>query len=167
MARSPGTRTRKRRPTSNRKSRTVSARAKTRRSEDDLQARIFKVFAEQADSLWSDLTEQCRQFADAFNRELGANELQIEADDTMLRAAYPKGDAELFFRLDKGERYLQCWLNTGCAAYGSCATDQPPVGLTVTGGALHFALRGEIVSDEQLAIAMMTRLTTGDEGEHA
>ena len=129
---------------------------------------MFQVFADQADALWSRLAEQCRQFADAFNNQLGAHELHVEADATTLRAAYPKADAELFVKLDKTERYLQCWLNTGCATYGSCLTHQRPVGLTVTENALRFVLGGEIVSDEHLAIALLTQLTSGaDEQENS
>ena len=145
---------------SKRTSRTTSSRGKPRRKQDDLQQRVFQVFAEQADSLWSRLADQCRQFADGFNKQLGAAELMVETDATTLRAAYPKGDAELFVKLDRTERYVQCWLNTGCATYGSCCTDQPPVGMTVRGNALHFAFGGEIVSDEHLAITLLTRLTS-------
>jgi hypothetical protein len=139
-----------------------SSRAKPRRRRPDLQERVFQVFAEQVDSLWSGLTDQCRQFADGFNNELGGTELRLEADETTLRAAYPRGDAELFVTLDRSERYLQCWLNTGCATYGTCLTNQTPVGLTVKDDALRLMLAGEVVSDEQLAITLLTQLTSGD-----
>ncbi len=146
-------------------SRTTSSRVKPRRKQPDLQERIFQVFAEQADSLWSRLADQCRQFADGFNDKLGAPELQVEADATTLRAAYPRAEAELFLKLDKTERYLECWLNSGCATDGSCATCQRPVGLTVRGNTLQFALGGEVVSDERLAITLLTQLTSGDSEE--
>ena len=48
-----------------------AARARKRRKSPDLQAQVFRVFADQADSLWRGFTDQCRQFADGFNAHLG------------------------------------------------------------------------------------------------
>jgi hypothetical protein len=127
-----------------------------------MQQRTFQIFAEQADSLWSRLTDQCRQFAYGFNQAVGAPALEVQAEPDTLRVAYPRGDAELFLRLDKAERYVQAWLNTGCATYGHCLTDQLPVGLTVNGSELQFALRGDTASDERVAVTLLTQLTTGN-----
>jgi hypothetical protein len=138
------------------------SRRKPSRKPIDLQERTFQVFAEQADSLWSGLTDQCRQFADGFNQAIGAPALQVQAEPTTLRVTYPRGDAELFFQLDKAERYLQAWLNTGCATYGTCLTDALPVGLTVRGSELQFAFRGDVASDEHLAVTLLTQLTSGN-----
>src|SRR5688572_28794103 len=143
------------------KRRTKSSRGKPRRKQDDMQARAFQAFAEQADSLWSRLADQCRQFADGFNHRLGSAELKIEADASSLRAAYPKADAELVVTLDRSERYVQCRMNSGCST-GACNTDQPPVGMTVRGHVLHWAFAGDVVSDERLAITLLTELTRGD-----
>jgi hypothetical protein len=141
--------------------RAVSSRhRKSSRKEPDLQERTFQVFAEQADPLWTGLTHQCREFADGFNKALGAQELHVEAAPTTLRVAYPKGDAELFFQLDRAERYLQVRLNTECID-GSCLSDQPSVGLTVNGNQLQFVLAGDIVSEERLAVTLLTQLTSG------
>jgi hypothetical protein len=133
-----------------------------RRKRPDLQEHVFQVFAEQADSLWSGFAHQCRQFAEGFNNQVGAPELNLEADATTLRAAYPKGDAELLVTLDKTERYVQCWMNTGCGTEGCCSTNQPPVGMTVRDNALHFAFGGEVVTAEHLAITLLTQLTNGN-----
>ena len=149
------------RPKSRLRARTKPARARPR-PKADLQARVFRVFARQADSLWSGFADQCRQFADGFNTQFGAPELTIEADATTLRAAYPKGDAELVVTLDKGERYVQCWINCGCDTHGNCSTNQQPVGMTVRGDVLHFAYGGDVVSDERLAIQLLTQLTNGN-----
>jgi hypothetical protein len=127
---------------------------------------VFRVFAEQADSLWSRFANQCRQFAEGFNTQLGAPALKVEADATTLRAAYPKGEAELVVTLDKAERYVECWVNSACGAEGGCSTNQP-VGMTVRDNALHFAFGGEIVTDEHLAITLLTQLTNGNFGEEA
>jgi hypothetical protein len=75
--------------------------------------------------------------------------------------AYPRADAELVFQLDKAERYLQLWVNTDCAASGQCLADQPSVGLTVNGNELQFVLAGEVISDERLAVRLLTQLTGG------
>ena len=156
----------KRRTTSTKKTRAVSAsRRKPTRKPLDLQKRAFQVFAKQVDPLWSGLTRNCREFADGFNNALGAEELHVEAAPDTLRVAYPRADAELTFQLDKAERFLQVWLNTDCAASGNCLTDQPAVGLTVNGGELQFVLAGEVISDERLAVRLLTQLTSGNSGQ--
>jgi hypothetical protein len=154
--------------TSKRQRRAVSpsARASARRA-PDLQARAYQVFAEQADSLWNDLADQCRQFANGFNQALGSRELHVEAEGTTLLVAYPRAEAVLRVALDKTERYVQATLDTGCAARGTCAADQPVVGLTVNGNDLRFVLAGEVVSNERLVVALLTKLTSGtpEEGQ--
>jgi hypothetical protein len=132
-----------------------------RKRPPDLQERMLQVFEEQADSLWSGFADQCRQFAEGFNHQLGGPELKVDADATTLRAVYPKGEAELFLTLDKAERYVQCWVNAGCGAEACCSPNQLPVGMTVRDDALHFAFGGEVVSDEYLAITLLTQLTSG------
>jgi hypothetical protein len=119
------------------------------------------VFAEQADSLWNGLADQCRQFAYGFNQAVGVPALHVLAEPTRLRVAYPQADAELLFQFDKTERYVQAWMNTGCATYGSCQADLLPVGLTVRGQELRFALRGDVTSDERLAVTLLKQLTSG------
>jgi len=160
--RRPDTKKGNRRGRSKPKSRTVSStRRRSSRKPLDLQAQVFKAFAEQVDSLWGGLAEQCRQFADGFNRAVEAPALMVQAEPTSLRVAYPRADAELFVQLDRDERLLQAWMNTGCATYGSCLTDQLPVGLTVRDSRLHFAMTGEVISDEHLAVTLLTQLTAG------
>ena len=154
--------------TSKRKRRTVSPSVRKSARVPDLQARAYQVFAEQADPLWSDLTDQCRQFAHGFNQALGSTELHVNTEGTTLLVAYPRAEAVLRVALDKGERYVQATLDTGCAARGTCAADQPVVGLTVNGNDLRFVLAGEIVSNEQLAVELLTKLTRGtSEGEQS
>jgi hypothetical protein len=144
-----------------RKTRAAATRKRRSRKPIDLQQHAFQVFAEQADSLWARLSDQCRQFAEGFNRALGIPALQVQADPSTVRVGYSQSDAELFLQLDRTERYLQAWVNTGCATYGTCLTDRLPVGLTVNGNELQFVLGGDIVSDERLAVALLTQLTTG------
>jgi hypothetical protein len=152
----------RRQSTSNRKRRAISSGGKSSRKAPDLQERAYQVFAVQAEPLWDDLTDQCRQFAEGFNNALGSRELHVEAVGTTLRVTYPRAEAELRVALDKAERFVQATLDTGCAARGSCAIDQPVVGLTVSGNDLRFVLAGDVVSTEQLAVALLTKLTSGD-----
>jgi len=141
------------------------SRGKSSRKGPDIQERAYRVFAEQAEPLWNDLTYQCQQFADGFNKALGASALHVQAAPTRLRVAYPRAEIALVVELDKAERYVQATLDTGCAARGYCLTDQPAVGLTVNGNELRFVLAGEVVSNEQLAVALLTKLTSGTSGE--
>ena len=159
----------RRRTASTRKRGAVSSsRRKSSRGGPDLQRRAYQVFAEQAVPLWNDLTYQCEQFAAGFNQALGSDELHVEAAGTTIRVAYPRADAVLSVALDKAERYVQATLDNGCADRGSCAADQPAVGLTVNGNDLRFVLAGEIVSNEQLAVELLTKLTRGtSEGEQS
>jgi hypothetical protein len=139
---------------------TSSSRGRSAPKRPDLQERAFQVFAEQADPLWTDLTDQCRQFAEGFNRALGGRELHVQAAPTTLRVTYPRADAELLVELDKAERYVQATLNTGGVTDGSCPACQPAVGLTVNGDELQFVLSGEVISNERLAVALLTQLTS-------
>ena len=165
MALKRRSRTQHRRSTPKQKAKRAGDRRTKRHKRPDLQARVFRVFAAQADSLWSGFADQCRQFAEGFNDQLGTTELIVEADATTVRATYPKGERELLVTLDKAERYVQCWVNTGCGTEGCCGTSQPPVGMMVRDNALHFAFGGEAVTDERLAIALLTQLTSGNAAE--
>src|SRR5689334_6275877 len=73
---------------------------------DDLQRKVLQAFEEQADSLWSQLTGHCREFADGFNRAVGAPVLMVEADQATLRVTYPRAETELLMQLDKSDRVL-------------------------------------------------------------
>ena len=57
---------------------------------------------------------------------------------------------------------MECWINCGCDTHGNCSTNQQPVGMTVRGDSLHFAYAGDVVSDERLAIQLLTQLTNGN-----
>jgi hypothetical protein len=154
-------RPRRRAATSRSRQRAVATRRRRSRKPVDIQKHAFQVFAEQADSLWNGLTEQCRQFAGGFNGAAGTTALHVHADPNSVRVEYPQIDAQLCFQLDRSERYLQVWVNSGCATYGTCLTDLLPVGLTVNGDELQFVLGGDVVSDERLVVRLLTQLTTG------
>gem|GEM_PF-5375559 len=53
-------------------------------------------------------------------------------------------------------------MRTGCTNFGSCITDQAPVGLTILDGQLRLLFRGEAVSEEELAVRVLTDLLEPD-----
>jgi hypothetical protein len=120
------------------------------------------VFAEQADSLWSRLAEECRQFAEGFNEALGSRGLEVHADRETLQVAYPQAEIELLMELDKSERYIQASFNSGPPSARSRFTDPLSVGLTVSGNQLRFVLGGDVVSEEHVAVTLLTQLTSGN-----
>ena len=124
--------------------------------------RAFDVFDQQIDPLWDRLTNECRHFAQGFNQEMGARQLLVESIDAGLMVRLTTDGAEAFFQLDRTGRHVSVVMRTGCANFGSCITDQAPVGLTILGGQLRFLLRGEAVSEEELAVKILTDLLEAD-----
>ncbi len=53
-------------------------------------------------------------------------------------------------------------MTTGCTNFGSCITDQAPVGMTILSGQLRFLFRGQAVSEEELAVKILTDLLEAD-----
>ena len=138
------------------------SRRKPSRKPLDVQQQVFRVFAEQADSLWNGLTDQCRQFAYGFNQAVGAPALQVLAEPTMLRVAYPQADAELLFQFDKTERYVQAWMNIGMRDLwqlpGRSVAGRTHRQREASSGS---RCRGDVASDEHLAVTLLKQLTSG------
>jgi len=124
--------------------------------------RAFDVFDRQIDSLWDRLTNECRHFAQGFNQEMGAHQLLVERIDAGLMVRLTTDGAEAFFQLDRTGRHVSVAMTTGCTNFGSCITDQAPVGLTILSGQLRFLFRGEAVSEEELAVKILTDLLEAD-----
>jgi len=139
------------RRTARRKSRTPSAAQ-----------RAFDLFDQQIDPLWDRLTNECRHFAEGFNQEIGAHQLLVESFDAGVMVRLTTDGAEAFFQLDRTGRHVSVVMRTGCTNFGSCITDQAPVGLTILGGQLRLLFRGEAVSEEQLAVKILTDLLEPD-----
>jgi hypothetical protein len=124
--------------------------------------RAFAVFDQQIDPLWDRLTNQCRQFAQGFNQEIGAHQLSVESIAAGLMVRSTTDGAEAFFQLDRTGRHVSVAMTTGCTNFGSCIRDQAPVGLTILGGQLRFLFRGQAVSEEELAVNILTDLLEAD-----
>ena len=124
--------------------------------------RAFDVFDQQIDPLWDRLTNECRHFAQGFNHEMGAHQLLVESIAAGLMVRSTTDGAEAFFQLDRTARHVSVAMTTGCTTFGSCITDQAPVGLTILGGQLRFLFRGEAVSEGELAVKILTDLLEAD-----
>jgi|SRR5215204_4203718 len=120
------------------------------------------VFDQQIGPLWDRLVDQCRQFAHGFNQEVGANQLQVESNPAGLMVRLPADGAEAFFQLDTSERHFAVAMSTGCTSFGSCITDQAPVGLAILDGQLRFLFGGRTISEEDLAVRILTDLIEAD-----
>src|SRR5216684_2546767 len=86
----------------------------------------LKIFDAEIELVWNRLANECRQFTEGFNSESGTRELDIDASSHTILVKYATLGAELLFQLDRSDRHVSCWLNSGCASFGSCIVDQPP-----------------------------------------
>jgi hypothetical protein len=120
------------------------------------------LFDRQIGPLWDRLTDQCQQFARGFNQEMGADQLHVERNPAGLMVRLPTDGAEAFFQLDRDARHVSVMLSTGCTSFGSCITDQAPVGLAILDGQLRFLFGGAAVSEEDLAVRILTDLIEAD-----
>jgi hypothetical protein len=136
-----------------------TASAKERKAAE---TRAFDVFDQQIDTLWNRLANECRQFAEGFNHEMGADQLRVESHPAGLMVRLTSDGAEAFFQLDRTERHVSVAMSTGCTNFGSCITDQAPVGLAILNGQLRFLLRGSAISEEELAVRILTDLLEAD-----
>jgi hypothetical protein len=121
-------------------------------------ARSLEIFDRQIEAVWTRFTGECRQFAEGFNQEMGSHQMQLEENPAGLMVKLPSDGAEVFFQLDRAERHVQCVMSSGCTSFGSCITEQAPVGLTTMDGRLQFVYNGHLVSEEELAVNVLTRL---------
>jgi hypothetical protein len=120
------------------------------------------VFDQQIGPLWDRLTTECAQFAEGFNREMGADQLRVESNPAGLMVRLMTDGAEAFFQLDRDSRHVSVAMSTGCTNFGSCITDQAPVGLAIMDGQLRFLFGGSAISEEELAVRILTDLLEAD-----
>jgi hypothetical protein len=124
--------------------------------------RAFDLFDRQIEPLWNRLENECREFADGFNREMGADQLRVESNPAGLMVRLPTDGAEAFFQLDRTARHVSVAMTTGCTNFGSCITDQAPVGLAILDGQLRLLFGGRAISEEELAVKILTDLLEAD-----
>ena len=139
-----------------------SGRPATRAARQAAEKQALAIFDRQIDPLWNRLTDQCRQFASGFNQEMGADQLHVESNPAGLMVRLPTDGAEAFFQLDRDARHVSVMLSTGCTSFGSCITDQAPVGLAILDGQLRFLFGGAAISEEDLAVRVLTDLIEAD-----
>ena len=124
--------------------------------------RAFELFDRQIEPMWGRLENECRQFAQGFNQEMGADQLRVESNPAGLMVRLTTDGAEVFFQLDRTARHVSVALTTGCTNFGSCITDQAPVGLAILEGQLRFLFGGSVISEEELAVRILTDLLEAD-----
>jgi hypothetical protein len=124
--------------------------------------RAFDLFDRQIDPLWNRLENECREFAEGFNREMGADQLRVESNPAGLMVRLMTDGAEAFFQLDRTARHVSVAMTTGCTNFGSCITDQAPVGLAILDGQLRLLFGGGAISEEELAVKILTDLLEAD-----
>jgi hypothetical protein len=124
--------------------------------------RAFELFDRQIEPLWGRLENECRQFAQGFNQEMGADQLRVESNPAGVMVRLMTDGAEVFFQLDRTARHVSVAMTTGCTNFGSCITDQAPVGLAILEGELRFLFGGSTISEEELAVKILTDLLEAD-----
>jgi len=124
--------------------------------------RAFEIFDRQIGPMWDRLSDRCRQFAEGFNKEIGADQLRVESNPAGLMVRLTTDGAEAFFQLDRTARHVSVAMSTGCTNFGSCITDQAPVGLAILDGQLRFLFGGSAISEEELAVRILTDLLEAD-----
>jgi hypothetical protein len=124
--------------------------------------RAFELFDRQIEPMWGRLENECRQFAQGFNQEMGADQLRVESNPAGLMVRLTTDGAEVFFQLDRTARHVSVAMTTGCTNFGSCITDQAPVGLAILDEQLRFLFGGSVISEEELAVRILTDLLEAD-----
>lgn len=147
------------RATRPKKRRTASRpRRSATRAREAARKRSFEIFDRQIDALWTRFTSECRLFAQGFNQEIGADQLRIEENPAGLLVRFTADGAEVFFQLDRADRHIACVMTSGCTSFGSCITEHAPLGLTIVDAQLRFVYGGSPVSEEDLAVRVLTSL---------
>ena len=116
------------------------------------------MFHQQIDPLLSDLAAGCRQFAEGFNREMGSDQLRVEANADVVAVRLIDG-AEFLVHVDRELMRVECFMNSAPASFGSIVTNQAPIGFGIQNGTLRFSLGDSVVSAAELATTLLTELT--------
>ena len=123
--------------------------------------RISALFDRQIDSVWSGLGDQCREFAAGYNLELGAHELIVHCRPDIIVVTFAEG-GELRLQLDRAHRAVSGLITSGCAK-GICSFESPPLAFTTHDKRLRFVYAAREISEEDLAVRLLTQLTGASE----
>jgi hypothetical protein len=121
------------------------------------QRALANLFHEQVEPLWSRFGNECRQFADGFNAEWGSPKLQIEFGSDVVMGRFA-GGGEVLVQLVRENQHVFCVLTSGCTDLGACSVDQLPLGLSIADGRLGFIYGAEAMSEDSLAVKLLTDL---------
>ena len=123
--------------------------------------RADALFEQQIQDVWTRFGHECRQFAEGFNNEIGQHLLHVEANPTSVMANLAMG-GEVLVQLDREHRHLGCWITSQCGDLGSCVVEQPPIGLTIEGDRLRMVYGASALSEDDLAVKLLTYLIQMD-----
>ena len=154
-----------RRPTRSRAASPKARRAvaKTRRTAGPSAAelRAGELFEQQIQGVWDRFGQECLQFAEGFNNEIGAHHLHVELGADSILAKLAMG-GELMMQLDREHRHVACYITSQCGDLGSCVVEQPPIGLTLDGDQLRWVFGATAMSEDDLAVKLMTDVVQVD-----
>ena len=77
------------------------------------------------------------------------------------KAKFAQG-GEVFVQLDLENRQIACWITSCCGTFGSGIVEQSPIGLTIDVDRLRFVHEGKMVTEDDLAVSLLTHLTQCD-----
>jgi len=118
------------------------------------------VFDRQVQVVWDRLGQECRQFAEGFNSEIGSPQLHVESDDDALAVTFAVG-GQAVVQLDRTQRQIICWMRTRGTDVGSGIVEQPLVSLTIERGDLRFVYGTSVMAENEFAITLLTDLEIG------
>jgi len=121
------------------------------------QQRAALAFEQQIEDVWNRFGQECAQFAEGFNSEMGAHHLHVECNPDTIVANFRMG-GEVLVQLDRQHSQIGCFITSQCGDFGSCVVEQPPIGLAVEGERLRWVYGATPIAEADLAVKLMTEL---------
>jgi hypothetical protein len=125
------------------------------------QKRAAQIFEEQIQDVWTRFGQECLQFAEGFNNEIGAHQLHVEVNSDTVVANFMMG-GEVLVQLDRDHKHVGCFITSQCGAFGSCIVEQPPIGFSVEDDRLRWVYGARLMAEDDLAVKLMTELVQID-----
>jgi hypothetical protein len=119
------------------------------------QRALAKLLDEQVQTIWSRFGDECLQFTEAFNSEMGSPRLRLQSGPDAVHVRLD-GGGELVVQLDRENKHAWCVMTSGCSDFGACTVDQPPLGLSIADGQLRFMYGADPMSENGLAVKLLT-----------
>src|SRR5262245_36366412 len=138
---------------------TRRAAASNRVTSDRTQA--VQLFEAQIQNVWNRFGQECLQFAEGFNNEIGANQLVVDCNSDRVVARFSAG-GEMLVQLDREHHHVDCYISSSCGDFGSCVVEQPPLGFFIESDRLRWVFGAASISEDDLAVKLMTELVQLD-----